>query len=89
MQISHSPPSATKYGLTPKQAECLAFIREYIAQHGHSPSYDEIALALNLASKSGVFRLIKALERRGYLRRMSGIGRSIALTKQGGSHGKA
>ena len=58
-------------GLTPVQANCLAFIARYQAEHGGtSPAYTDIMEELGLASKSGVNRLVTGLERRGRLRRI-------------------
>lgn len=66
-------------GLTRKQAELLAFIREYNASHPNSPSFDEMQAALQLASKSGVHRLVVALEERGAIRRTEHRARSIVV----------
>ncbi|HAO37358.1 MAG TPA: repressor LexA, partial [Hyphomonas sp.] len=55
--------------LTSKQKELLLFINERIQETGVSPSFDEMKDALNLASKSGIHRLITALEERGFIRR--------------------
>ncbi|NQU71485.1 MAG: repressor LexA, partial [Rhodospirillales bacterium] len=53
--------------LTKKQFELLKFIDIHIKEHGVSPSFDEMKDALNLKSKSGIHRLITALEERGFL----------------------
>lgn len=72
--------SPMSFGMTPRQSKCLAFIRTYVAEHeGESPSYDEIAAGLHLRSKSGVWRMIEALEARGFIRRMPGHARAIEL----------
>lgn len=63
-------------GLTVKQAELLSFIR-HEAEKGRTPSYDEMALALGIASKSGVHRLVYALEERGYVQRLQNRARAI------------
>lgn len=55
--------------LTPRQTEALLFIAGFIESKGKSPSMQEIAQGLNLASKSGSYRLVQALEERGHLRR--------------------
>src|SRR5688572_33180183 len=55
--------------LTRKQHELLMFIHERIKETGVSPSFDEMKEALDLASKSGIHRLITALEERGFIRR--------------------
>ena len=57
--------------LTSKQKELLLFINERIQETGVSPSFDEMKDALNLASKSGIHRLITALEERGFIRRLA------------------
>ena len=57
--------------LTTKQKELLLFIHERIKEDGVSPSFDEMKEALNLASKSGIHRLIVALEERGFIRRLA------------------
>ena len=56
--------------LTRKQHELLMYIHERIKETGVSPSFDEMKEALDLASKSGIHRLITALEERGFLRRL-------------------
>ena len=57
--------------LTRKQHELLMFIHERIKETGVSPSFDEMKEALDLASKSGIHRLITALEERGFIRRLA------------------
>lgn len=66
-------------GLTPKQKECLDFIRAYIEAHGASPSYQNIMDAMGLRSKSGVHRLVHALHDRGHLVTEHGLRRAIAV----------
>ena len=56
--------------LTAKQRELLIFIDDRLKQDGVSPSFDEMREALDLKSKSGVHRLISALEERGFIRRL-------------------
>ncbi len=56
--------------LTRKQHELLMYIHDRIKETGVSPSFDEMKDALDLASKSGIHRLITALEERGFLRRL-------------------
>jgi repressor LexA len=65
--------------MTPRQFELLTFVRTYIAGHGYSPSYDEMAGAIGLASKSGIHRLITALAERGHIRRLPNRRRSIQV----------
>ena len=57
--------------LTRKQHELLLFIHRRLSETGVSPSFDEMKDALKLASKSGVHRLITALEERGFIRRLA------------------
>ncbi|MGD2131172.1 MAG: transcriptional repressor LexA [Maricaulaceae bacterium] len=71
--------------LTPKQHELLLFIHKRIKETGVSPSFDEMKEALNLASKSGIHRLITALEERGFLRRLPHRARALEVVKLPGS----
>ena len=67
--------------LTTKQKELLLFIHERIKADGVSPSFDEMKEALNLASKSGIHRLIVALEERGFIRRLPNRARALEVLK--------
>ena len=67
--------------LTSKQRELLLFIHERIKQDGVSPSFDEMKEALNLASKSGIHRLITALEERGFIKRLANRARALEVLK--------
>ena len=67
--------------LTRKQHELLMYIHERIKETGVSPSFDEMKDALDLASKSGIHRLITALEERGFLRRLPHRARALEVTK--------
>src|ERR1022692_2507693 len=67
--------------LTRKQHELLMFIHERIKETGISPSFDEMKDALDLASKSGIHRLITALEERGFLRRLAHRARALEVVK--------
>ena len=67
--------------LTRKQHELLMFIHERIKESGVSPSFDEMKDALDLASKSGIHRLITALEERGFLRRLPHRARALEVIK--------
>lgn len=67
--------------LTTKQRELLLFIHERIKKDGVSPSFDEMKEALNLASKSGIHRLIVALEERGFIRRLPNRARALEVLK--------
>ena len=67
--------------LTRKQHELLMFIHERIKETGVSPSFDEMKEALDLASKSGIHRLITALEERGFLRRLAHRARALEVVR--------
>ena len=67
--------------LTRKQHELLMFIHERIKETGVSPTFDEMKEALDLASKSGIHRLITALEERGFLRRLAHRARALEVVK--------
>src|SRR6185295_1348315 len=67
--------------LTAKQRELLMFIDQRLGQTGISPSFDEMREALDLKSKSGVHRLISALEERGFIRRLPNRARALEVVK--------
>jgi repressor LexA len=67
--------------LTAKQRELLLFIDARLKQDGVSPSFDEMREALDLKSKSGVHRLISALEERGFIRRLPNRARALEVVK--------
>ena len=67
--------------LTAKQRELLLFINERLTGTGISPSFDEMRDALDLKSKSGVHRLISALEERGFIRRLPNRARALEVVK--------
>jgi repressor LexA len=67
--------------LTRKQQELLLFIHERMKESGIPPSFDEMKDALNLASKSGIHRLITALEERGFIRRLPNRARALEVIK--------
>lgn len=67
--------------LTPKQKELLMFIHERIKESGVPPSFDEMKEALDLRSKSGIHRLITALEERGFIRRLPHRARALEIIK--------
>jgi repressor LexA len=67
--------------LTPKQKELLMFIHERVKETGVPPSFDEMKEALDLRSKSGIHRLITALEERGFIRRLPHRARALEITK--------
>ncbi len=67
--------------LTAKQRELLIFIQQRLGESGISPSFDEMREALDLKSKSGVHRLISALEERGFIRRLPNRARALEVVK--------
>ncbi|MBB4302243.1 repressor LexA [Rhodobium orientis] len=67
--------------LTPKQYELLMFIHERLKESGVPPSFDEMKDALDLRSKSGIHRLITALEERGFIRRLPNRARALEVIK--------
>ena len=67
--------------LTKKQKNLLMFINKELRASGVSPSYEEMKQALNLKSKSGIHRLISALEERGFIRRLAHKARALEVIK--------
>jgi len=67
--------------LTKKQKNLLVFINKKIRSSGVSPSYEEMKNSLNLKSKSGIHRLISALEERGFIRRLPHKARALEVLK--------
>ena len=67
--------------LTRKQFELLRFVHERLKESGVPPSFDEMKDALDLRSKSGIHRLITALEERGFIRRLPNRARAIEVIK--------
>jgi repressor LexA len=67
--------------LTRKQHELLLFIHERLKEAGIPPSFDEMKEALDLASKSGIHRLITALEERGFIRRLPNRARALEVIR--------
>ncbi|MGI9356407.1 MAG: transcriptional repressor LexA [Rhizobiaceae bacterium] len=67
--------------LTRKQHELLMFIQERLTEAGIPPSFDEMKDALDLKSKSGIHRLITALEERGFIRRLPNRARALEVIK--------
>ncbi len=67
--------------LTRKQHELICFINDRLGETGVSPSFEEMKEALDLKSKSGVHRLISALEERGFLRRLPNRARALEVLK--------
>jgi repressor LexA len=75
--------------LTAKQHELLLFIQRKLEDTGISPSFEEMKEALDLKSKSGVHRLISALEERGFIRRLANRARALEVLKQPENAGSA
>ncbi|MGZ8307984.1 MAG: transcriptional repressor LexA [Allosphingosinicella sp.] len=80
--------------LTRKQSELLTYIQARLAESGVSPSFEEMKEALALKSKSGVHRLISALEERGFIRRLPNRARALEILRRpdsqaGGAQPKA
>jgi repressor LexA len=68
--------------LTAKQHELIRFIQQRLEETGISPSFEEMKEALDLKSKSGVHRLISALEERGFIRRLPNRARALEVLRQ-------
>jgi repressor LexA len=75
-----SRPASPKM-LTSKQYELLRFIHERLKESGVPPSFEEMKEALNLRSKSGIHRLITALEERGFIRRLPNRARALEVIR--------
>lgn len=71
--------------LTKKQHELLMFIHRHLEETGFSPSFDEMKVGLDLKSKSGIHRLITALEERGFLRRRAHRARALEVVRLPGA----
>jgi len=67
--------------LTKKQLELLTFLKNHLKENDVPPSFDEMKDALNLKSKSGIHRLVSALEERGFIRRLPNRARAIEIIK--------
>ncbi|MDC0142500.1 transcriptional repressor LexA [Candidatus Pelagibacter sp.] len=67
--------------LTKKQKNLLLFINKKLRSSGVSPSYEEMKMSLNLKSKSGIHRLISALEERGFIKRLPHKARALEVIK--------
>jgi repressor LexA len=74
--------------LTKKQYDLLMFIHKRVQRDGVSPSFDEMKEALDLRSKSGIHRLITALEERGFIRRLAHRARAVEIVKMPENHGQ-
>ncbi len=67
--------------LTAKQQQLLMYIKQHLDKGGISPSFEEMKEALDLKSKSGIHRLISALEERGFIRRLANRARALEILK--------
>ena len=67
--------------LTPRQNDCWQFLAKYSEEHGYAPSFEEMANALNVVSKSNIHRLLDALEERGFIRRLRHRSRAIEVLR--------
>ena len=72
-----------KMGLTSKQAQFLKVIKDFIASNGYSPSYEEMKQVLNYKSKSRIHAFVHGLKKRGYVRLIPYMKRSIIITSKG------
>ena len=75
--------------LTGKQHQLLSYLIEYQAEKDITPSFDEMRAAIGLASKSGIHRLVSALEERGYIRKLPNRARAIEILRHPGSRPEA
>lgn len=69
--------------ITRKQMECLRAIDTYVKSFGYPPSYSDLRISLNLASNSGVIRLIGQLQECGFINRLPYRRRALEITEQG------
>lgn len=67
--------------LTKKQKELYEYLSDYISKNSISPSFEEMKVAVNLKSKSGIHRLITSLEERGFIKRLKHKARAMEITK--------
>ena len=72
-----------EFGITPKQAKFLKFLANFIDQNGYTPSYEEMKQELNYKSKSRIHAFVHGLKKRGYLRLIPFMKRSIMITPKG------
>ena len=71
--------------LTGKQHQLLSYLIDYQAEKDITPSFDEMRAAIGLASKSGIHRLVSALEERGYIRKLPNRARAIEILRHPGN----
>jgi len=65
--------------MTPQQSKLFEYLERYIKGHGYCPSYQEMNSHMGLHSKSGIHRLVSALEERGYIKRLPHRARAIEI----------
>ena len=65
--------------LTRKQKELFDYLSKYLAKNHISPSFEEMKIAVNLKSKSGIHRLISSLEERGFIKRLKHKARAMEI----------
>lgn len=82
LQFIPAPVLPVGMGLTPKQMATLNWLRGHFAEHGTSPTLDEIQRGLGASSRTSVLRRLLALQARGYITRQRGVHRSIKLTTE-------
>lgn len=75
--------------LTGKQHQLLSYLIDYQAEKDITPSFDEMRAAIGLASKSGIHRLVSALEERGYIRKLPNRARAIEILRHPGNRPEA
>ena len=68
--------------LTRKQKELFDYLTDYISKNSISPSFEEMNVAVNLKSKSGIHRLITSLEQRGFIKRLKHKARAMEIIKK-------
>ena len=68
-------------GLTPRQAQLLTFIEVFTSEAGFAPTTEQMRVALGLGSKSGICRLLDALQQRGQIRRLHHAARSVEVIR--------
>src|ERR1700722_3758207 len=82
LDFPFSSPENICMALTKRQKEVLDFIADFVEEHGYSPSYEELAHGLKLASLATVHKHIQALESRNYLRRLFNQSRSLEVSSK-------
>lgn len=65
--------------LTPRQRQIFKFIKEYVEKNGYAPIYEDIGKAVGLTSSATIYNHIRALEKKGYIKRMKGVSRGLEI----------